>query len=87
MLPERNELQELTADQWAAGRKIAEFCEISEDVLRQNMLWGGEVATVGYGLAHSAHHMDELTIEEIRTVIFNGIAEFNSTTAGPDKEH
>jgi hypothetical protein len=75
---------ELSSEQWAAGREIAEFCGISKDVLNQNMLWNGDIATVGYGLAHSAHYMDALTTEEIRTAIFNGIADYQATLGNPD---
>jgi hypothetical protein len=81
-LPElADEPQELTDEQWEAGRKIAKFCNISEEVLEQNMLWKGEVATIAtvkYGLAHSAHHMQDLTATEIRTAILNGIADYQA---------
>ena len=88
MLPRHEQLQELTPEQWAAGREIAEYCEISEEVLGQNMLWRGYVANVEYGLAHSAHHMDELnlTTEEIRTAIFDGIAALKATYASTDRD-
>ena len=79
MTPEHEKRPELTPEQWEAGREIAALCNIDEDVLAQNMLWNGEVATVGYGLAHSAHYMDNLTVDEIRTAVGNGIDAFNAT--------
>jgi hypothetical protein len=78
---------ELTTEQWAAGREIAEYCGFGEDVLGQMMLWNGEVATVGYGLAHSAQYMDALTTGEIQTAVFNGIDAFQATVGNLGMEH
>lgn len=78
---------ELTSEQWAAGKEIAEYCKIDEDTLGRKMLWRGEVATVGYGLAHSAHHMEDLTTDEIRTAVFSGIDAYQATVVSPDGDH
>lgn len=69
---------ELSDEQWASGREIAELCGLDATVLDQQMVWNGQVASVGYGLAHSAHHMDELTVDQIRTAVFNGIAAYTT---------
>lgn len=84
---EKLKLPELTAEQWAAGREIAEYCAIDEGIFESKMLWKGVVATVGYGLAHSAHHMDDLTTDEIRTAVFNGINAYQATISSPDGNH
>ncbi len=75
---ENPRLRELTPEQYAAGREIAELCGIGEDILAQNMLRIDQVATVEYGLAHSAHHMERLTVEQIRLKIFQGIADYQA---------
>ena len=87
MAPEQKKPEELTPEQWEAGREIAEFCGIGEDVLMKKMLWNGVVATVAYGLAHSARYMEDLTSEEIRTAVFGGIAEFEAALGGVDGDH
>jgi hypothetical protein len=84
MTPEQKQLKELTDEQWAAGREIAEFCDISKEVLGQNMLWNGQKATVEYGLAHSAHYMDDMPIDKIRAAVFNGIADYQATLGNSD---
>lgn len=69
----------LFPEQYEAGREIAEYCDLGEDILGKNMLWNGYVATVEYGLAHSAQHMDFLTKPEIRKAVFDGVAAYESS--------
>lgn len=90
MSPEANKspestLPELTPEQWESGKEIAEFCDLGNDVLEQKMLWGGVEASVGYGLAHSAHHMGPLTPTEIRNAVFKGIADYQASLPNPDE--
>ena len=84
MTPEQVGLAELTAEQWQAGRDIAELCGISEDILAMRMSWGGDTATVEYGLAHSARYMEHLTPEEIMKAVFDGIVEYNAMLYSSD---
>jgi hypothetical protein len=86
MAAEQKPSTELTEEQWAAGREIAEDCDLSEEILGQTMLWNGRIATVGYGLAHSARYMDDLTTDEIRAAIFNGMAAYQAM-ANADGSH
>ncbi len=78
MEQQSHEPPELTPDQYAAGREIAEACELGEDILTQKMVRNGSVATVEYGLAYSAHHIEFLSLEEIRKAVFFGIAEYQA---------
>jgi hypothetical protein len=81
--PENEKQGELTPEQYEAGAEIADLCGFSEDVLGQTMIWNGREATVSYGLAHSAHHMDILTVEEIQKAVFGGIAEYQGAQTIP----
>ena len=78
---------ELTDEQWAAGREIAQYCDFGEDILGRKMLWRDEVATVEYGLAHSARYMDDLTTDEIRKAVFRGIDDYQEKFGSPDMDH
>ncbi len=86
MEQQSHELPELTPDQYAAGKEIADMCELGEETLKQKMVRGDSVATVEYGLAHSAHHIEILSVEEIRERIFKGIAEYQAMIDQSDQD-
>lgn len=78
------ELPLLTPEQWEAGRGIAELCGFGKDILNQYMVWREWVATVEYGLAHSAEYIDYLTIDEVRGAVYSGIARYQAMQNNPE---
>lgn len=89
-LPEQSRpitLPELTPEQRAAGTEIAEICGFDDAILGRSMLWNGQAATVRYGLAHSAHHMDDLTVEEIQHAVAEGLEAYGQLQANSDWPH
>lgn len=80
-------LPELTDEQIAAGKEIAGDCGFDDVMLGQHMRWRGQDATVRYGLGHSAHRMEDLTVDEIIGAVAKGIADYQqlqNSPAGPN---
>jgi|GEM_PF-1381600 len=80
-------LPELTPEQTAAGMEIAKFCGFDNEVLKQSMLWNGQAATVKYGLAHSAHYMDYLTVKEIQNAVSKGLEDYRQSQINSGQPH
>jgi hypothetical protein len=80
-------LPELTPEQIEIGKEIAEICGFDDKILEQDMLWNGHVRPVGYGLAHSAHHIEELelTARQIQEAVLAGIEAYQQSQINADR--